>query len=78
MMDGGDPAAWPTTLPAGQAPTEAPAEDDFLSLPPEGQQCLQEFWNSLPLDGESCRRTTTRRSNYLAVEDDKAFQTTMR
>ncbi|XP_050691569.1 corticotropin-releasing factor receptor 1-like [Eriocheir sinensis] len=54
MMDEGDPAAWPTTRPAAQDPTEAPDEDDFLNLPPEGQHCLQEFWNSLPLDGVHC------------------------
>lgn len=53
MMDEGDPAAWPTTRPATPDPTETPDEDYFLSLPPEGQHCLQEFWSSLPLDGKS-------------------------
>ncbi|XP_071546588.1 corticotropin-releasing factor receptor 2-like [Panulirus ornatus] len=35
----------------------APGDDDFQSLPPEGQKCLEEFWNSLPLDGVYCNAT---------------------
>ncbi|XP_069172268.1 uncharacterized protein [Procambarus clarkii] len=31
--------------------------DDILSLPPRGQKCLKDFWNSLPLDGVYCNAT---------------------
>ena len=48
-----DTTVWPTDHPAGQTSTEAAADDDFLNLPPEGQKCLEEFWNSLPLEGKT-------------------------
>lgn len=34
------------------AMTPAGRDDQFFQLPPEGQKCLEDFWNSLPLDGK--------------------------
>ncbi|XP_053634050.2 corticotropin-releasing factor receptor 2 [Cherax quadricarinatus] len=30
---------------------------ELLNLPPKGQKCLQDFWDSLPLDGVYCNAT---------------------
>nr|XP_053634325.1 corticotropin-releasing factor receptor 2-like [Cherax quadricarinatus] len=47
-----------TLFPDGSAAAAAAAaEEHFLNLPPEGHKCLEDFWNSLPLDGVYCNAT---------------------
>ncbi|XP_071546579.1 corticotropin-releasing factor receptor 1-like isoform X2 [Panulirus ornatus] len=41
----------------GTAMTPAGRDDQYFQLPPEGQKCLEDFWDSLPLDGVYCNAT---------------------
>lgn len=40
-----------TDTPSAEAMTNTD-EEEFARLTPEGQKCLMEFWNSLPLEGK--------------------------
>ncbi|XP_047490881.1 calcitonin receptor-like [Penaeus chinensis] len=45
-----------TDTPSAEAMTNSD-EEEFARLTPEGQKCLMEFWNSLPLEGVYCNTT---------------------
>ncbi|KAK4322894.1 hypothetical protein Pmani_006368 [Petrolisthes manimaculis] len=42
----------------------------FHHLPPEGQQCMEDFWNSLPLDGVWCNATWDSLHCWEATKED--------
>ncbi|KAK4302448.1 hypothetical protein Pmani_025470 [Petrolisthes manimaculis] len=42
----------------------------FHHLPPEGQQCMEDFWDSLPLDGVWCNATWDSLHCWEATKED--------